>query len=135
MNDLYHNLKFTGLNALAAVTATITPVSVDRQGFERLMFKIDADLWVDGTFTFGLEDSDDDAVFTAVTDVDFRIGNDPVILGVTNDNTIYKVEYLGGKRYVQMTCVVTAGPVTGLVFGIEAVQGEARDAPVASAVP
>ncbi len=135
MNDLYHNLKLTKLEPYAAITATITPVSVDRQGFERLMFVIDTGLWVDGTFTFGLEDSDDDAVFTAVTDVDFRIGNDPVVLGLTNDNTIYKVEYLGGKRYVQMTCVVTAGPITGLIFSIGSIQGEARDAPVASAVP
>ena len=135
MNDLYHNLKFTKLDVYGAITSTITPTSVDRQGYERLMFVIDTGLWVDGTFTFALQDSDDDSTFAAVTDADFRIGADPIILGLTNDNTIYKIEYLGGKRYVQIACVVTASPSTGLVFGITAVQSEARDAPVTSATP
>lgn len=130
---MYNNQTAIALTSPKAVTATEDPANgVDLQGFEGALILVDAGLWTDGTHTFSIEDSDDDSVFTAVAATLLQ-GTAPVILGLTNDNKIHQIGYLGTKRYVKILNTVTAGPSTGLVYGTAVIKGFPRRAPVTQA--
>lgn len=128
--DMYNSQVAVQLTAPQAITATEDPANgVDLQGFEGALIQIDAGLWTDGTHTFSVEDSDDDSAYSAVAAAQLQ-GTPPVILGLTNDNKVHQIGYLGFKRYVKVVNTVTAGPSTGLVYGVSVIKGYPRNAPV-----
>ena len=132
--DTHSNRKYIQHLANAAYTSTQTPSSgVDTQGFASLEFVIDI-----GTITniaasptpswaFKLQESDtSNASFTDVTDSnqilygstvspagapDSSTGVFLLVDSASEDGTIYRVGYLGTKRYVR--CVATASEVPG----------------------
>ena len=48
-----------------------------------------------------------------------------------DDNTIQKVSYIGGKRYIRVVVTETTAAVTGAEFGANVVRGQPHRAPVA----
>jgi hypothetical protein len=129
--DLHNNVKLSpALNPGAAITgnATTTSAIIDTQGFESLEFAVQSGLITDGSFACTVYEGDaanmsDEAVATEL------LGAAPAF-AATDDNAVKKVGYRGSKRYVRLK-VVQAGATAGGFLAATAVQGHARNAPVA----
>ncbi|MBA5779490.1 hypothetical protein H2509_20360 [Stappia sp. F7233] len=129
MRDLSSNLGPVQSLAPAARTASANGAGVDLRDFDGAMVMIDAGSWTDGTHTFEVQESDDNVAFAAVA-ADDLLGSEPVVGGATDDDQIYKVSYIGTKRYIR-AAVTVAGAVTGAVYGVSIVRGLAHRLPVA----
>lgn len=100
----------------AFTDGTVDGTATDRQLSDSLLAIINFGLWTDGVHTITLEHSDDNVSFDAVPSGEFQ-GTNPVVVDAdTEDNTIYKIGYLGIKRYVRLSTTVT-GATTGAVYG------------------
>lgn len=128
----YNNLLVKRSLAPAARTASADGTTVDRAEddamFQDALVVIDAGVVADGTHTFEVQESDDDASWSAVAAVDLQ-GAEPAVTSA-NDDTIYEIGYLGAKRYVRVAVAVTGGPVTGGVYSAAVVLSNPRRAPV-----
>jgi len=139
MKDLYNNIKAVSVLDPIAVTATAEHTDIDLQGFNSACLLIHAGLDA-GTglsashkFTFTLAHSDDGTTYTAVTTndmLDLTVTSGVVITidATTEDNILYKLGYVGGKRYLQLTNTVT-GTVT-MPISIIVVKGDPEVSPV-----
>jgi len=125
--DLYNNLSVAQSLAPAARTADENGAGVDLQGFHGAMVVVHTGAITDGTHTIEVQESDDDSTYTAVADADLQ-GSEPAI-GVADDNKIYKIGYMGTKRYIRAV-VTVAGATTGGVYDAVVVRGAPRKAPV-----
>jgi len=125
--DLYNNLSVAQSLAPAARTADENGAGVDLQGFHGAMVVVHTGAITDGTHTIEVQESDDDSTYTAVADADLQ-GSEPAI-GVADDNKIYKIRYMGTKRYIRAV-VTVAGATTGGVYDAVVVRGAPRKAPV-----
>lgn len=123
MKDLYNNLAPVVSLSPAARTASADGTGVDLQGYEGALVLVTTGTITDGTHTVELQESDDNSTFSAVADADLQ-GDEPAI-GAANDNTSYKLGYLGSKRYLRVA-VTVAGATTGGVYGASIVRGFAR---------
>ena len=128
MKDLANNLSIVQSLAPASRTANANGAAVDLQGYEGALILISTGAITDGTHTFEVQESDDGTTFTAVANSDL-IGTEPAV-GATNDNTDYKIGYIGSKRYVRVV-VTVAGATNGGVYGAWVIRGYPRHAPVA----
>jgi hypothetical protein len=126
--DMYNNASPAQTLAPAARTLSANGVSVDLKGFESVLVLIATGAWTDGSHTFEVQESDDNATFTPVADADLQ-GTEPVIDAGADGNQVYKVGYIGSKRYVRVVTTVS-GTTTGAVYGVEVVRGHARHMPV-----
>jgi hypothetical protein len=133
MRDIHNNIKITpAINPAAAITGntTTTGATIDTQGFESLELVVQSGTITDGTETFTVYEGDQanmsDEGAVAAGDL---IGSAPVF-AATDDNVTKKVGYRGNRRYVRIKGV-GAGQTTGGFFAALAVQGHAKNAPVA----
>jgi hypothetical protein len=131
--DLHNNIKVTpAINPAAAIAAngTTTSAIIDTQGFESLEMVAQSGVITDGTFTGTLFEGDaanmSDEAAVAAGDL---LGSNPVFAAAAN-NLTKKVGYRGNKRYVRIK-FVQAGATTGGFLTAIAVQGAAKNAPVA----
>ena len=113
---------------------TITGASVDTLGFGSATAVIDVGLWTDGTHTFEYQSAPDDGTgapgtYVAVPAADL-VGTEPVILDATNDESQFKLGYIGKDRWVRVE-LVTTGATTGLA---EVVASIVRTNPAAAPV-
>ena len=81
-----------------------------------------------------MDHSDDGTTYTAVTTADMLdlTVSSGVVLTIDStdeDNTLYKLGYIGGKRYLQLTYTETG--VVSMPMSIVVVKGNPLDAPVA----
>lgn len=115
--DIYNVVSLVQSLAPAARTnGTVDGTATDRQFSDSLLAIIDAGLWTDGVHTITLQDSDDNVTFGAVASGSYQ-GTNPVVIDAnTEDNMIYKIGYLGTKRYVRLSTTVS-GATTGAVYG------------------
>lgn len=127
MRDLYNSVAAGQSLSPAARTASANGTGVDLQGFEGAVVLIATGAYTDGTHTFEVQESADNAAFTAVADSDLQ-GTEPVVGAAADGNKIYKVGYLGIKRYVRVV-VTAAGTTTGAVYGASVLKGFARKNP------
>ncbi len=81
----------------------------------------------DGTHTIEIQDSDDNASFTAVAD-QYLQGTEPAI-GASDDNSLFVIGYIGSRRYLRVS-VTTAGATSGGTYGAVVLLGEPRRGPV-----
>jgi hypothetical protein len=79
------------------------------------------------TFTFEMQESADNATFTAVADADLR-GVEPV---VTAANTVAQVGYIGNKRYIRAVLKTVAGTTPTLDCSATVILGHPSVAPTA----
>ena len=127
MRDLYNKIALAISLAVLARTASANGTGVDLQGHEGAVVEIITGTITDGTHTFEVQESDDNAAFTAVADADL-LGAEPVITGV-DDNVVRKIGYRGTKRYLRVIVTVTGAPATGGVYGANVIKGFPRHAP------
>lgn len=127
MRDLYNMIALAISLAFAARTASANGSGVDLQGHEGAVVEITTGTITDGTHTFEVQESDDNATFTAVADADL-LGSEPAIVAA-DDNVVKKIGYRGTKRYLRVAVVVTGAPATGGVYGATIIKGFPRHAP------
>jgi hypothetical protein len=131
--DLHNNLKLTpAINPAAAITAngTTTSATIDTQGFASLEFSCHSGAITDGTFTGTVYEGDASNMSDeAAVDAADLLGSAPAF-AASDDNVVKKVGYRGSKRYVRIK-FVQAGATSGGFLAATAVQGHARNAPVA----
>ncbi|MEU9654200.1 hypothetical protein AB0E00_35630 [Streptomyces sp. NPDC048110] len=127
-NDIKNHLDPQPSLAPAARTASANGTGVDLANFDAAMVLIDVGTWTDGAHTFEVQDSDDNAAFTAV-DAAYLDGAEPVVDAAADDAQVYTVGYHGIKRYLRVAVTVTGGPATGAVYGASVVRGKGRVKP------
>lgn len=135
MRDLFNKVKILTLwNPIDLGTGNTAKVSeiIDLQGFNSCLFHIaygsiaDADV----TFTTLLEDGDNASLTdnAAVADAELNgteVGATPLF---SDDNTGFKIGYVGAKRYVRLT--VTPAANTGAILtSAVAILGAANQQP------
>lgn len=130
MKDLYNNTQVKATLAVAARTdGTATGTTIDRAAsgapFNAVMFVVHAGTMTDGSVAVTVEESDDNSSWATATAIQ---GTAPTIAS-TDDNKLYEIGYLGGKRYVRLKAV-TSGSTSGGTFGGVAILGDPRMAPV-----
>ncbi|MFD8556630.1 Bbp16 family capsid cement protein [Streptosporangium canum] len=110
-------------------TATTNGTGVDLTGYNGAAIIITSGTITDGTlYTFEVQESDDNATFTAVADDDL-IGTEPA-LAAADDNVVREVGYKGVKRYVRVALTgATGSPSTGGLFAAFVVRGKPRKFP------
>lgn len=146
MRDIISNIKVQSVLPPQVVTAAKT-AAVDRLGFDSLMFVVDVGASGDtlsGTvkFDFYLEHADDNGEGSAgawapVTNpfhaqglaVDSS-GKFATVDGATDDETTYRIGYVGDKRHVRVKEVAAGTHTNGTPMAISAILGNPASKPV-----
>lgn len=127
MRDLSSNIEVTSVLDPVEVAATATHTGIDLKGFNSasIVISCGAD---DGTglgashnLVYELYESGDGETYTPV-------GSDVSINATGKDESIYKLGYVGGKRYLQL--VGTVKGVVKMPVSIVVVKGHPEVAPV-----
>jgi hypothetical protein len=136
MTDLYNDIGVVRAISSVSVADDTPQVSeiIDRADYESLTFVTNIGSVADSnaTFTVLVEDGDESNMSdaAAVSD-DFLIGTEAeASFTFADDNETRKIGYVGQKRYVRYT-VTPAGNASAALFGVLAILGSARNAPVA----
>lgn len=117
--DLHNQLALVrGVNPVATGSTAQTGATFDRAAAGddapsvAIVFYFGT--YTDGTWTPGVEHSDDDSSWSATTDYS---GSLTAVDSATNeDNVIQAVSYTGSKRYVRGVLAETANGTTGILF-------------------
>lgn len=128
MQTLYYNVLEQISLTIATRTSTANGNAVDLLGFNKAYIIVVSGTITDGTHTIGLEESDDGSSWAAVSSSDI-IGTLPVI-GATDDDKIWAVEYRGRKRYIRVKTTVSGNPSSGGTYGAVVLKIFPRHAPV-----
>ena len=142
MQDLSNNINPAVSIINAVKTAAANGTGVDLQGYEGATVLVDVGAEGDTLsssvhFEISLEESDDDSTYTDVTQagiVDGTISADGIFLkldgtaGGNPDTTggIFRVEYVGGKRYIRVVLAKTGTHSNGTPIGAMVVRHKAR---------
>ncbi|MER9170919.1 hypothetical protein NKI12_26910 [Mesorhizobium australicum] len=129
MRDSYSDVGFTQSLAPAARNTSANGTGVDVNGYSGAVFVIGIGAWTDGTHTFDMQESDDNSTFTSVAAGQLQ-GTEPVVSSAPTASKVYKVGYLGTRRYLRVA-VTVAGATTGAVYGASIMLGHAATKPVA----
>lgn len=139
MKDLYNNLEIESVLDPIAVTATATYTDIDLKGFNSACLVINcgldagSGLGASHKFVGVLYDSDDGTTYAVVETADMldltvTSGVVLTIDAVGEDNSIYKLGYVGGKRYLQL--IVTVTGTVSMPMSIECIKGHPELSPV-----
>lgn len=118
MKDLYNNIEITTVLDPVVWSATATYTDIDLAGFNSacLVIHLGTDagsgLSAENKIVFTLGHSDDGTTYTAVTTADMLdlTVTSGIVLTVdatTEDNLVYKIGYVGGKRYLELVATET----------------------------
>lgn len=146
MKDLHSNIKPAAILHPVVVTATGNSGDVDLEGFESAEIVIDAGvdagsgLSASHKLTFTLQHADDDGTGSADTYEDITSAD---VLGVTpasnvvltidatdEDDTLYRIGYVGGKRFVKLTWTETG--TVSMPMAVSVIKGHPIDAPTSA---
>ncbi len=126
--DLYNNiLVVKGINPAVYDDSQNGPAH-DLQGFESAVIIIQSGTITNGTHTFSLEESDDNADWDAV-DPNFVQGTLPVLTFAAGSDSVTRIGYVGMKRYIRVVVTVTGAPNVGGLYGTSCVKGNPHSAP------
>lgn len=140
MKDLYNNLTAESILHSVVLSATATYTDIDLQGYNSCILLIDvgvdagSGLGASHNLVFTLQDSADGTTYANVETADV-LGltvSSGVVLTIDStdeDNTLYKVGYVGGKRYLQLVCTETG--TVSCPISIVVLKGDPEVAPVA----
>lgn len=136
--DLHNNIKVSLAEPPVAAVADNTPfVSAvcDMVGFGSCefigIFGTNTD--ADATFTVLVEDSADNVTYAAVDDVHL-LGVEAMGLDYADDNKVFKIGYIGPKRYVRVTLTPAANGAGNIFFAAAWIQGHPRKGPQSTQV-
>ena len=143
MKDLSNNIAPAVSLINAVKTAAGNGTGVDLQGYESATVLVEVGAEGDTLsssvyFEVSLEHSDDDSTYTDVAQADIidgTISSGGIFLkldGTANGNPdtageIYRVGYVGGKRYVRVVLAKTGTHSNGTPLGAMIVRGHARN--------
>jgi hypothetical protein len=91
--------------------ATINGTAIDLQGFNSAMMVFNFGTWTDGTHTPTVQHSIDNSTFVTC-DTNSLNGTLALISSGAGSNTVQKVGYTGGYRYIRAVMTIT-GATTG----------------------
>jgi len=130
MRDIKSNIKVVQSLVPISRTAAADGNGVDLAGFNAACVEFNAGA-IGGTgsptFTFEVQESDDNSTFTAVADTDLQ-GSEPV---VTASDSVTTVGYLGAKRYIRASLKTVAGTSPTLNCAANVILGHPANAPTA----
>lgn len=140
MKDLYNNIETSYILHPVTVSATATHTDIDLIGFNSACLIIDTGtdagtgLSSSHKLVFTLKHSDDGTTYSNVTTADMldltvSSGEVLTIDSTDEDNTLYKLGYVGGKRYLELTYTETG--TVSMPMSICLVKGHPESAPVA----
>ena len=140
MKDLYNNIAVASVLDPIAVEATAAHTDIDLAGFNSCVLLVHlgldagSGLAAGHKLVFTMDHSDDGTTYAAVTTADMldltvTAGVVITVDAVGEDNTLYKLGYVGGKRYLQLTYTETG--TVSCPMSIIVVKGHPLDAPVA----
>lgn len=140
MKDLYNNIEVSAVLAPVVVSATATHTDIDLAGFNSACLLIDtgvdagSGLSDSHKLVFTLNHSDDGTTYSAVTTADMLdlTVTSGVVLTIDStdeDATLYKLGYVGGKRYLELTYTETG--TVSMPMSITLIKGNPEVAPVA----
>lgn len=140
MKDLYNNITAESVLHAIVVSETATYTDIDLAGYNSCVLLIDigvdagSGLGSSHNLVFTLQDSEDGTTYANVETADMidLTVSSGVVLTVDDtdkDNTLYKIGYVGGKRYLQLVCTETG--TCSVPISIIALKGNPLDAPVA----
>lgn len=139
LQDLHNNIKCSLAEPPVAAVADNTPfVSsiLDTADFGSAEFVgiLGTNTDADATFTVLVEDGDNSALSDAAAVADEHLlGVEAMGLDFADDNKVFKIGYIGPKRYVRVT--VTPANNTGNIFFAAAwIQGHPRKGPQSTQV-
>lgn len=128
--DLANNIKATvgyAGGTISSNTTTTSPVVIDMQGFESLMFTVHSGTWTDGAFKLKILETDNPDGTTGAAEVSSYGVQDT--LGASN--VVKKVGTGPGLRYRTLS-IDSTGVTSGCVFKeATALLGGPKNAPVA----
>jgi len=138
MKDLYNNLEIVSVLDPVVVSATAPHTDIDLVDFNSACLVVNCGLAAGTTlgsnhnFVFVLYDSangTDYAVVETADMLDLTVTSGIVITidAVGEDNSIYKLGYVGGKRYLQLIYTKTGSPTIPL--SIECIKSHGLDVP------
>ncbi len=143
MRDLSNNINPAVSIINAVKTAAGNGTGVDLQGYESATILVDVGaegdtLASDKYFEISLEHSDDDSTYTDCAQADIIDGTISAggiwlkLDGTANGNPdsaggIFRVGYVGGKRYVRVVLAKTGTHSNGTPIGAMVVRGHARN--------
>lgn len=128
MRDLKSNIKPVQSLVPISRTAAANGTGVDTLGFNSACVVFNCGAiggTVSPTFTFEVQESSDNATFTAVADADLR-GTEPV---VTTANVVATVGYIGNKRYIRAAVKTVSGTSPTLDCAASVILGHPAVAP------
>ncbi|MGC4912725.1 hypothetical protein [Streptomyces albogriseolus] len=124
----YDNVSVQRTLPPAARTATANGSTVDRAAgglrFQDALILIDTGVVTDGTHTFAVQESADGTNWSAAADADLQ-GTEPAVTS-SNDETLYKIGYTGGARYLRVSVTVSGATTGGLYSATIALSNSRR---------
>ncbi|WP_181786051.1 hypothetical protein [Streptomyces phytophilus] len=127
--DIKNSLSVAATLLPASRTAAANGTGVDLSNYHAAAVVIDAGASGGTTpsFTFEVQDSDDNAAFAAVA-AEFLDGDEPVVTG-SNDESVYVIGYHGIKRYLRVAITAATGTSPTLLCSAVVVRGKGRVKP------
>lgn len=126
--DLENRISVAASLHPAARTASANGTGVDLQGYDSAMLLVQFGAYTDGTHTPVLEHSTDGSSYAAC-DSNSLNGTLSAVSSGAGANTVQKVGYTGGRRYVRAVMTVS-GATTGALSAATIVRGNPTQAPV-----
>lgn len=128
--DMHNNVFMAMARNTAAITTNTTTagIIIDTQGYESLEFVAFSGARTDGSYLPLIEESDDAAMSGANAVDDEDLLGTEVAATIAAANTVKRIGYRGGKRYVRLSFVST-GVTSGATLGAVAVLGKAMVRP------
>jgi len=150
MRDLHNNIEVSQLLDPATLTADATDAdtttsSIDLQNYDSAEIIVNVGESGDtlsGTvkWDFALYESADNTTFTAVADADLLTRGNSIttttngifatVDATDEDDAVYKVGYVGSKRYVHVNIDPTGAHSNGTPLSVTGVRGNPNNAPV-----
>lgn len=128
LRDLENSVDVAGSLFPAARTASANGTTVDLRGYGSAMVVVTFGAWTDGTHTPTLQHSTDGSTFVTC-DSNSLNGSFTAVSSGAGSNTVQKVGYTGGSRYVRAVMTIS-GATTGAASAVEIVRGDAAQQPL-----
>ena len=133
MSDLKNHLAPAETLAPTNQADPATPVNgtgVDLANYDAavVLLHVGAMTGAGGSQTFQVQESTDNAAFTAVAAADLD-GGQPAAITATNDSAVYEIGYRGTARYLRVSITAKAGTSPTMVSSAVVVRGKARKLP------
>jgi hypothetical protein len=130
MRDIKSNIKVVPSLAPASLTAAANGAGVDLRGFDSACVEFNGGA-IGGTtpsYTFSVQESDDNTTFTAVAEADLQ-GAAPII--TTTNAGVTVVGYIGAKRYIRAAATTVTGTSPTLLCAASVILGNPSLSPTA----